>query len=70
MALTPAFELFTFYRILQFDPADIVVFSREMNFNSGSLGGSAESEPTQMEMFNFMWLIWDHYLPLTPTRND
>ena len=40
------------------------------SFNSGSLGGSTESEPTQMEMFNFMWLIWDHCLPLTPTRND
>ena len=39
-------------------------------FNSGSLGGSTESEPTQMEMFNFMWLIWDHCLPLTPTKND
>ena len=38
--------------------------------NSGSLGGSTESEPTQMEIFNFLWLIWDHYLPLTPTRND
>ena len=25
-------------------------------------------EGTQMEMFNFLWLIWDHYLPLTPTK--
>ena len=39
-------------------------------FNSGSLGGSTKLEPTQMELFNFLWLIWDHYLPLTPTRND
>ena len=41
-----------------------------LTINSGSLGGSTESEPTQMKMFNFLWLIWDHYLPLTPTRND
>jgi hypothetical protein len=27
-------------------------------------------EGTQMEMFNFLWLIWDHYLPLTPTKNN
>ena len=38
--------------------------------NSGSLGGSTELEPTQMELFNFLWLIWDHYLPLNPTRKD
>ena len=38
--------------------------------NSGSLGGSTELEPTQMEMFNFRWLNWAQYLPLTPTRNN
>ena len=27
-------------------------------------------EGTQMEIFNFLWLIWVHYLPLTPTKND
>jgi hypothetical protein len=27
-------------------------------------------EGTQMEMLNFLWLIWDHYLPLTPTKNE
>ena len=27
-------------------------------------------EGTQMEMFNFLWLIWDQYLPLAPTRKD
>ena len=21
-----------------------------------------------MEIFNFLWLIWDHYLPLTPSK--
>ena len=25
-------------------------------------------EETQMEMFNFLWLIWDHYL-LTPNSH-
>ena len=38
--------------------------------NSGSLVGSTKSEPTQMEMFYFPWLIWVHYLPLTPTKNN
>ena len=23
--------------------------------------------PCEMEIFNFLWLIWDHYLPLAPT---
>ena len=27
-------------------------------------------EGTQMEMFNFLWLILGHYLPLTPTKNN
>jgi hypothetical protein len=27
-------------------------------------------EGTQMEMFNFLWLILGHYLPLTSTKND
>jgi hypothetical protein len=27
-------------------------------------------EGTQMEMFNFQWLILGHYLLLTPTKND
>ena len=39
-------------------------------FNRWSLGDFTKMEGTQMEMFNFLWLIWDHYLPLTPTRND
>ena len=31
---------------------------------------SPKMEETQMEIFNFLWLILDHYLPLTPTKND
>ena len=38
--------------------------------NRWSLGDFTKMEETQMEMFNFLWLIWDHYLPLTPTKND
>ena len=38
--------------------------------NRWYLGDFTKMEGTQMEMFNFLWLIWDHYLPLTPTRND
>jgi hypothetical protein len=39
-------------------------------FNRRSLGDFTKMEGTQMEMFNFLWLILDHYLPLTPTKND
>ena len=35
--------------------------------NRWYLGDFTKMEGTQMEMFNFLWLIWDHYLPLTPT---
>ena len=38
--------------------------------NRWSLGDFTIMEGTHMEMFNFLWLIWDHYLPLTPARND
>ena len=38
--------------------------------NRWSLGDFTKMEGAQMEMFNFLWLIWDHYLPLTPTKND
>jgi hypothetical protein len=38
--------------------------------NSRSLGDLTNMEGTQMEIFNFLWLILDHYLPLTPTKND
>ena len=34
------------------------------------LGDFTKMERTQMEMFHFLWLIWDNYLPLTPTKND
>ena len=35
-----------------------------------SLGDFIKMEGTQMEMFNFLWLILGHYLPLTPTKNN
>ena len=38
--------------------------------NRWSLGDFTKIEGTQMEMFNFLWLIWDHYLPLTATKNN
>ena len=39
------------------------------NLTGGPLVGDfTKMEGTQMEIFNFLWLIWD--LPLTPTRND
>ena len=42
----------------------------ELQINRWSLGDFTKMEGTQMEMFNFLWLILDHYLPLTPTKND
>ena len=38
--------------------------------NRQSLGDFTKMEGTQMEMFNFLWLILGHYLPLTPTKNN
>ena len=29
-------------------------------FNRRSLAGWTKTEPTKMEFFNFLWLIWDH----------
>ena len=37
---------------------------RLKRLNRWSLGDFTKMEGTQMEMFNFLWLIWDHYLPL------
>ena len=41
-----------------------------ISLNRWYLGDFTKMEGTQMEMFNFLWLIWNHYLPLSPTRND
>ena len=38
--------------------------------NRWSLSDFTKIEGTQMEIFNFLWLIWDHYLTLTPTKSD
>ena len=40
------------------------------DLNRWSLGDFTRMEGTQKEMFNFLWLIWVHYLPLTPTKKD
>ena len=32
----------------------------QMNFNSGSLARWTKLEPGEMEIFNFLWLIWDY----------
>ena len=37
----------------------------ELNIASGSEANMTIS--CEMEIFNFLWLIWDHYLPLPPT---
>ena len=36
-----------------------------LNIASGSEANMTTS--CEMEFFNFMWLIWDHYIPLAPT---
>ena len=38
--------------------------------NRQSLGDFTKVEGTQMEIFNFLWLIWVNSLPLTPTKHD
>ena len=41
-----------------------------VSINRWSLGDFTKMEGTQMKMFNFLWLILGHYLPLTPTKNN
>ena len=53
-----------------FKNATLKSLINEYWLNRWSLDDFTKMEGTQMEMFNFLWLIWDHYLPLTPTRND
>ena len=36
-----------------------------LNIASGSEANM--TTPCEMEFFNFLWLIWDHYIPLAPT---
>ena len=36
-------------------------------FNIASGSEANMTTPCEMEIFNFLWLIWDHYLPLAPT---
>ena len=39
--------------------------AKAINMASGSEANITTS--CEMEIFNFLWLIWDHYLPLAPT---
>ena len=39
-----------------------------LNIASGSEANISTS--CEMEIFNFLWLIWDHYLTLAPTKNN
>ena len=39
-----------------------------LNIASGSEANI--TTPSEMEFFNFLWLIWDHYIPLAPTQKD
>ena len=36
-------------------------------FNIVSGSDANITTPCEMEIFNFLWLIWDHYIPLAPT---
>ena len=38
-----------------------------MVFNIVSGSDANITTPCEMEIFNFLWLIWDHYIPLAPT---
>ena len=46
---------------------NVVVFLSILN--RWYLGDFTKMEGTQMKMFNFLWPIFEHYLPLTPTKN-
>ena len=37
------------------------------HFNIVSGSDANITTPCEMEIFNFLWLIWDHYIPLAPT---
>ena len=42
-------------------------------FNSLNIASGSEANMTtlcEMEFFNFLWLIWVHYLPLPSTKKD
>ena len=45
--------------------ATIRVSVQGVNIVSGS--DANITTPCEMEIFNFLWLIWDHYIPLAPT---
>ena len=40
---------------------------KNLPFNIASGSEANISTPCEMKIFNFLWLIWDHYLPLAPS---
>ena len=61
MAAIPGFEIF----VLQF-----VLTAKDYPFNKASESEANITISCEMESFNFLWLIWEHNLPLPPTLND
>jgi hypothetical protein len=61
MAAIPGFEIF----VLQF-----VLTAKDYPFNKASEPEANILISFEMEIFNFLWLIWEHNLPLTPPLND
>ena len=47
------------------DKKSLKYYTVLFNIASGSEANITTS--CEMEIFNFLWLIWDHYLPLAPT---
>ena len=47
--------------------AKLFVGNRQRSFNIASGSEANITTPCEMDIFNFLWLIWDHYLPLAPT---
>ena len=43
------------------------IVSMQVTFNIASGSEANITTPCEMEIFNFLWLIWNHYLPLAPT---
>ena len=53
------FEKFTY--------SDLTFTKNPIIFNIASGSEANITTSCEMEIFNFLWLIWDHYIPLAPT---
>ena len=47
-----------------------LTFSESATLNIASGSEVNITTPCEMEIFNFLWLIWDYYIPLAPTSKD